>query len=333
MARTKRVEFYSRLAEKENAGAMSHLRFPDKPFPHTMLMVFKKYDFQQYKSGFGLNESAFDASERGSGIGLRSSDSIELPFPKQLVDTNTMRLNGYERSPITENLTLQLTKDMGTGEATINQLPQLIQAQGASIAGLAQSTSGGDVMDSIKGFKVQDVASAATYLARKLIPGDIGRSINAATGQVVNPRETLAFEGVNLRNHQFNWDLYPTNQRDSERIREIVEKIKQNSLPSVQDLPGIRRAFLKYPSVVDIYLLGVNQEYYMKFKTSMVTNFTVDYGAGGNLAIIKGGKPAGVNIALQLSELEIESAQDYGVTAPDKAKTFATGYDGEGDTD
>jgi hypothetical protein len=61
-----------------------------------------------------------------------------------------------------------------------------------------------------------------------------------------------------------------------------------------------------------VYLIGVNREYYMKFKTSMVTSFGVDYGAGGTLSIMKGGKPAGVNISMQLSELEIETAHDYG---------------------
>ena len=61
-----------------------------------------------------------------------------------------------------------------------------------------------------------------------------------------------------------------------------------------------------------MYLLGVNEEHYMKFKTSMVTQFTVDYGAGGGVAIMKGGKPAGVTINISLQELEIETAHDYG---------------------
>jgi hypothetical protein len=122
----------------------------------------------------------------------------------------------------------------------------------------------------------------------------------------------LAFEGVNLRTHQFNWDLFPSNMADSERIREIVNVIKRNSLPETVSLGTISKAFLRYPSTVDMYLIGVNREYYMKFKTSMVTSFGVDYGAGGTLSIMKGGKPAGVNISMQLSELEIETAHDYG---------------------
>jgi hypothetical protein len=42
---------------------------------------------------------------------------------------------------------------------------------------------------------------------------------------------------------------------------------------------------------------------------------TVDYGAGGQLGIMAGGRPAGVNIALTFQELQIETAEDYGATS------------------
>jgi len=53
----------------------------------------------------------------------------------------------------------------------------------------------------------------------------------------------------------------------------------------------------------------------MKFKPAMVTNFTVEYGAGGTMALLKGGKPAGVTISLSMQELAIETAEDYGEAA------------------
>ena len=64
-----------------------------------------------------------------------------------------------------------------------------------------------------------------------------------------------------------------------------------------------------------MYLIGVSKEHYIKFKPAMVTSFNVDYGAGGNMSFMKCGKPAGVNIALNLTELEIETAEDYGAAS------------------
>jgi c-di-GMP-binding flagellar brake protein YcgR len=64
-----------------------------------------------------------------------------------------------------------------------------------------------------------------------------------------------------------------------------------------------------------MHLIGVDQEYFMKFKPAMVKSVTVDYGAGGTLAVMKGGRPAGVNIQITLQELQIETANDYGAVS------------------
>ena len=72
------------------------------------------------------------------------------------------------------------------------------------------------------------------------------------------------------------------------------------SLPAVEGVDGsptLARAFLKYPSVVDMYLLGIDEGYWMKFKPCMISNVSVDYGGGGLVSIIKGGKPAAVNLS------------------------------------
>jgi len=46
----------------------------------------------------------------------------------------------------------------------------------------------------------------------------------------------------------------------------------------------------------------------------MITEFSVDYGAGGGVSIMKGGKPAGVTLSLNMTELEIETSHDYGTS-------------------
>ena len=64
--------------------------------------------------------------------------------------------------------------------------------------------------------------------------------------------------------------------------------------------------------MVNIYLMGVDQNYYFKFKTSMISQLNVDYSPGG-LSINKGGKPSQVGITMTLNEAFIHTAEDYSV--------------------
>jgi hypothetical protein len=338
---TSRPESDRAKFERQDASNGAFIRFPDKPHPHTMLLVFEEYDYKNFASfkslltneGYGRGNSTFGISpNRQSGVSLRSMKSVELPFPKQLQDSNALIVNGFQRDPLIEGLTQQINNFTQSGKGTLGDIPGQIQAAGAATAkALGGLMSGGgnagaaiqEAARAIKGTSTADAASASMYLLRKVLPDAIGRSVNLATGQVLNPRETLAFEGVQLRQHQFNWDLYPNNQQDSARIQEIINLFKRSVLPVTQDLGsgapgqiGIAEAFLRYPHICKIYLLGVDSEYYMKFKPAMVTNFTVDYGAGGTLGIMQGGRPAGVNISISLQELQIETANDYGATSP-----------------
>ena len=307
--------------EAELASSSNFLRFPDQPTPHSILFVFKKYDYQSgfANGGFSnlVNLLTDRSTTRGSGISLRSSNSVELPFPKQLVDATSLRVNAFERDVLTEQIANRINNYIGgvNGGMTVSDIPSVIQNMGADFSQVLSGASGdtvSNIMNQVLGTNVQDVATAAQYLLRSKLPGDIQRSINNVTGQAINPRETLSFEGVNLRTHQFNWDLYPNNQADSERIRQIVNIFKRNALPRTVSIADISKAFLEYPSTVDIRLIGVNNDHFIKFKPAMINSFTVDYGAGGNMSFMKGGKPAGVNVSLQLTELEIETAEDYG---------------------
>ena len=78
---TARPEVFDREVERNNS--MRFLRFPDKPNPHSILLVFKQYNYQE---GFGetgrggrfadiLNAPTLRG--RNTGITLRNSNSIE----------------------------------------------------------------------------------------------------------------------------------------------------------------------------------------------------------------------------------------------------------------
>ena len=321
-------------SEYENATDANFIRFPDKPFPHSMLLVFEEYNYDGFKGMYAdqltnpTSTSGAISSNRQSGIGLRSQHSIELPFPKQLTDSTGLIYNNMQQNPLIEGLTQKIRGFAdGSGSAVIGDIPGQLQRLGASAAtAMAGGTGGagkaiGEIANQIQNTSQIDAANAAMYLLRKYIPDELGKSVNLAMGQVLNPRETIAFEGVQLKQHQFNWDLYPSNAQDSARIQDIIKHMKRAVLPVTRDLGsgdgGIKRAFLQFPHVCKIYLIGIDQTYYMKFKPAMITNMTVDYGAGGTLGIMQGGRPAGVNISITLQELQIETANDYGAMSPE----------------
>tara|TARA_B110000971_G_scaffold192853_1_gene205424 strand:- start:3920 stop:4987 length:1068 start_codon:yes stop_codon:yes gene_type:complete len=329
MSTTNRPSEAIKAEERASASDGGWVRFPEQPQPHSMLMVFETYAYDNFAGSYQEKitsplSSLFSGGTRSSGLGIRSINSVELPFPKQLTDATSMIFNDMQQNPLIEGLALKLAAGLDAGSATLGDIPSQLQAGGAKIA--AAMSGGGDVNAALSAMGAQiagtgtaDAAGATMYLLRKFMPEIVGNSINLAMGQTLNPRETIVFQGVELKTHTFSWDLYPSSAADSGRIQDIINMLKKNVLPTTRDLgsgPGvIKQAFLQYPSVCKMHLIGVDQEYFMKFKPAMVKSVTVDYGAGGTLAVMKGGRPAGVNIQITLQELQIETANDYGAVS------------------
>jgi hypothetical protein len=301
--------------------------------------VFKQYSYDGFKDNSAQNyarqlTSGVDETGRLAGIdrsdasvSLRSERSIELPFPKQLTESISPIINTMSRDPLVEQGIDALSSFMNGGGGTLSSIPGQLQNLGIEASKLLSGGGGlggvgasiNRIAESIGGVGTDQAAAMASYLARGVInalPGDIGKNINLATGNIINPRETLSFEGVGLRQHSFNWDLYPSNVNDSKRIQEIISIMKRSILPTTKGIKvgdfEMGKVFLQYPHVLEMYLIGVRDGYFMKFKPCFVTGMTVDYGAGGTLGIMKGGRPAGVNIQLSMQELQIETAHDYG---------------------
>jgi hypothetical protein len=306
------------------------MSFPNRTEAHSILFVFKDYAYQDRKTYEGLTPllgaSRVFQTQGQINKALNSSSGIELPFPKQLQDQVDLRLNGFERSLITERIASYLTNQTGS-DASLSSLTSAASSITGDIAGLFQNV-GTSIAD--KGFKgsldniaktlrdvgMKDAAAGAAFLLRTFLPGDIGRSVGVYSGNVVNPKETLAFEGVNLKSYQFTWELYPFDRTDSDTIKSMINYLKTKSLPESQGVnfggnEVISRAFLRYPSVVEIHLLGVDQTHFPRFKPCMIQSVNIDYGATGTIPIMTDGKPGAITLSMQLQELEIHTANDY----------------------
>ena len=299
-----------------------------KPMPHSILMTFEEYDYQTYissitKSG-KQNPNLGFVPDIKSRAEISNTSTVELPFPRQLTDTNNIRVQSFERDFMYERAASYIAgmAEGGLGETSGKILGALESGLKGVRAGSkdffeAPLTAIKDALSGIEGISTEKAAAMAGYLARNIIGGDLSRTISAVTNRAVNPQETLSFTGVDLRNFQFSWDLYPSNKDDTDEIERIVKFLKARSLPEVEDGGSeqfLGRAFLKYPDIVSLNLIGVDESKFTRFKRCMISNVTIDYGAGGQVSIIKGGVPAAVTLTISFSEVQIQTRDDYEVT-------------------
>jgi hypothetical protein len=124
-------------------------------------------------------------------------------------------------------------------------------------------------------------------------------------GQIVNPHLVSSFAGTPLRGHSFSWALAPRSQDESETIEKIIRTIQQKMHPSRSGV------FLQYPDEVDIEVVGTAKNIF-QFKTSVITNFTINRSPGTNPAFFaEVGYPTAYEINISFMETEAWVREDF----------------------
>ena len=261
-------------------GSTERLFFPANGFPHGIQLIFKKYDYTKLVLGAqGVRSKSQFSSAEETGI-----LAVELPMPSTLTDATGLQVNGFERTFLESFIadTLAPAFDGNIGDIAKN-LFEL--GEGAMEKGI-DALFGEAKTDAQKAAANQG-SKIASFMAKNIVgnvaPG-IGKALSASRGTAINPQATLSFEGVNLRSFQFDWTLYPESKGEAEAIKKIIRSIKRNILPEIQDVTGgtgkaavegslsgntLARAFLKYPAVVSINLLGIDESHFLRFKPCM----------------------------------------------------------------
>lgn len=289
------------VSERKAKNNWTSLRFPQDIGPIGMMFKFKAYSY----GGTGANS-----------IGRGKTDSaVVLPLAQNLEDALGIKvgpadLGSYGAAAVEAIQSLQ-TNDLGT---IYNNLRKGAETAGAQTADLVRSLSGGDIGEATGlGSKIKFFSRSAID---SLFPA-AGLAVDVATGTAVNPHTTLNFDGVNLRQFTFNWQFAPKNEKESDTLRDIVKHFKSKILPSYGSLgvdggsSTLSRAFLGYPDLIEIYLIGISEDHYLWFKPGMISNFVANYSPQGNV-IVQGGKPAIVNLSMTFQEAKIHTREDYG---------------------
>jgi hypothetical protein len=314
-------------------GGTERLQWPKGQFPHGIQFIFKDYDYSEFVSNSKIGNLSGDGGtgqqwQTASNRRAKEKEAftLELPFPSTLTDSTGVQIASFERGFIEEFLT-------GQAVAFSDNPVEQAKKMGNAIASAAGGAISGDFGDADFGKNADMIKRLIGTLGTKVL-GEFGmgeKSIGAALGSVQNPLTTLHFSGVDLRTFSFAWSVYPSSAEEANDIRDIVNKVKSKILPRVQALSptgegtgaiasatggSLARAYLKYPSVVFINLLGVNEAHYPKFKACMCKGIDINYADNGGAPVIaQGGVPMGINISMSFMELEIQTAEDYGAAS------------------
>lgn len=273
---------------------METLVFPESSGSHGMMFLFRDYAYK--------TPGTFELLKRAN-IVKKGFNTITLPIPGNLSDNNEMRMSRSDLG-LKGDLIATKTRDLSSvtdGKSDIYSF----------VSGYMDDMpfNGKDVANTLTNGDTK-VAKDALYLLRNVSANDIGRNVNIGAGSTPNPRSALSFEGTEFKTHSFQWNLMPRNERESDVLNKIVNLIKRMQLPSYGG-DSIERLYLKYPKTVDIFLLGVNEDYFSKYKTGMIRSFTVNPTSNGGLSILKGGKPASIMIDMTIMEMDIHTEEDY----------------------
>lgn len=267
------------ISQNRGNSKYNLMSFPSKLGPHSIVFNFSKYEY---------NVNAKKTSQI-------TPNSICLPLPTNLTESFNIRVAGTE----------------------LGALGSLAAESASEI--LSQINSGSDeagILDFVNGLSAGAGRSGfgAGYLLRQAIEkADTGviKGVEAATGVANNPNLALAFDGVDLKQHSFSWTLAPQNAEESEILKKIINTLKRSALPTFAG-GDLGKAFFKFPNVVDIFFLGTEPGYLYAFKRCMINTLEFNYAGAGTPAFVEGGRPAVVNLTMNLMEMDVHTAEDYG---------------------
>lgn len=271
--------------------------YPDGQSAHNIVLVFRDYNYNP------------TAGTVGQKVNRNTTASVVLPIPSNLQDTYSVQINPFELGSMGA-----VAADAMNGQAR-SIASDAAGMAGSAYNGAAEAPGAGQAAGSL----LSSLRAAGTFVGRNALDdlgiGGLAGAIDVATGTAVNPHVTLRFEGVNLKSHTFNWSMSPRNTKEAETLKNLINYIRGRMLPQY-DGPGgnsaISRGLLKYPSIVDVFFTGVDQDYFYYFKPCMIQNFTTDYTPNG-IALNRGGKPSFINMSLQLTEAAIHTRNDVNV--------------------
>lgn len=256
-----------------------------------------------YKAGGLASGGGFGALATGSGGSVK--EIILLPMPQAVADSNVANWSEQQ-------LNAALAAGISAGKGAIES--------GDFLSGTMEA--GRKVIEgAVNTFTTGTGQQATSTLFSKLAVGalsgqdaDFGNLLSRATGAVVNPNVELLFQGVNVRApYMMTFDLVPRTEAEGQSIKSLIKVLKQSMAPKKGAGLSQGAFFVKAPDVFQVtYMTGSTEHKFLnKFKTSALTNMSVNYTGAGPYSTFTDSTPVHLILSLQFQELTPVWNEDY----------------------
>jgi hypothetical protein len=306
--------------------AVQNLRYPFKNIDKSD--DYLKIEVLEYIPP-GLNTNFKESFAQGSsdtvdypGVGSKEiKGSVILPIPESISDANMARWDAGDMGPLS-GITMGASGDIISGESFFPRVGKAITDVFTAVANASKTSTG--------------QAAFKNYFASKIAENIVGKTdlfrtaLARETGAVFNENTELLFSGVSLRpTFQFQFDMVPRSQKESNEVKEIIRLFKtemaaKKGLAS-GDASGL---FLKSPSVFRLQYMSGGQPhpYLNQFKICALTGMTVNYTGSGTYATYSDATPVHMQMGLMFQELTPIYREDYVDNVTGKFKLTGTGY-------
>mgnify|MGYP001092258974 CR=1 FL=1 len=215
---------------------------------------------------------------------LTYDNGIVLPVPRKLEETFNMNVSSEETG-------------LGGGATDI-----------------IQTLSTKNIADTDYSATDQSKALLASFAIQKFgeLDKGVARALGQYLGSIPNPHLSAIFQGVSLRQHQFEWTFAPRNPKESVDLQKIVQRLKQNSLPTFST---VGTPIMQYPLMCQIKLQPWDSkgEPLIKYKPALLSEVRVSYTPNGIPSFFAGTTlPTFVQISLTFIETTYFTARDFG---------------------
>jgi len=274
---------------KASSGAPAQLQYPANIGSHAMMFSFIKYNRNKsYVEGKIIN-------------------NIQLPIPQELNEVYSASYQDAELGTFGGEM-------LQAGLALSDAIENIQNTSGSKLSMAA--TEGGKILDRARDLSTTAAVGLALRRAVGGISNELGGVVDLAKGNIPNPHAALLFNGVNLRTHNFTWNLSPTNQKDEDKLLEIFNELKKHMHPTAKGITtsGGGDSLLTYPDEVDITFMGSSSSLY-KIKRCVISALNINQAPNGAAFHAGTGNPVYYAVSMSLREVEIITRDDF--TFPD----------------
>jgi hypothetical protein len=235
--------------------------------------------------------------------------TIYLPIPEQVSDTTQISWGEGTLNP---------AEAFGVGFG--NQFQDQGPAKALEAALKAITTVGTTIGDSPQLQKAIQNALSATAVGA--LGGNVSANqlISRATGQVFNPNLELLFDGVGLRNFQFNFDFFPRDKKEAEEVILIIRTLKKrmSANRNASGNASVKGVFISAPHIFQLtYMKGGKKHPVLNsFLPMALVDLQINYTGSNTYSTFWDGTPTHMQMSLAFKELNPIYAEDYDNTDP-----------------